>query len=885
VLAVELFLIRQALRQLRRRGVLRMLWRIRLIGGLALEREGSGQAITLFRSRKTAGLLAYLALFPRRHTRETLIALFWPEDELEQGRQSLRTALTSLRKQLEPPDIRPGSVLEATRTHISLHPNAIITDVAELERAIKQRDVATVQRLAIAPLLPEFYDDWAIDAAERLAALLSDQPASELASVERATERSVVIAPKRIGVPPSLDRFFGRVSEQGALKALFDSGISLITLIGAGGAGKSRLATEIAAQWSGMSAFVALADLEHADRIAEQVAARLGTPQSNEPALQRAASVFASEAAPLLVLDNLEQLVGTELSLFLQSLRALAPQLRILVTSRQRLGVRGERLVPLPSLPLPEKDVRLVDLASVPSVALFLDRAQSCRGDFQLTLRNAESISQLLSLLDGMPLAIELAASWIGVLTPDQMRERYQASLLSLGARKGRTEAEGRHRSLWATALWSYNLLPENLQHLFCALSVFRGGGTTGAIQSVASPESTAIEEAIVRLSERSLVRLTDGNARYTLPEALREFAQERLSEDKDKSAETTKRHATYFTQLSLQLEKQLATVEQHAALKQCDLETNNFLAAFDGTLEDFSVDGARQALSLSSALWRFWEPRGLLIIAKNTLEKALAHPRSQDSTLCESCARVLGGLGIIAIRQCDYESAERYQEEALRLRRFLADPTGVAIALNNLAMVHSASENYAATQECLTEAALILRTASDHFRLSTVLNALGKACLLQSQFDIADGYFSEAESLQRESNNKIGLVYTLINRATYYDLCQDTDSEFRLLLEALTLCRELGDVLNGATAILNISDILLKDLSQTASVSELEKIIFLISLGESARTKNSIALVTSDYSRREQVNKIIRPRLDPALYAAAELHGRNAEWHGDIDL
>lgn len=824
-----------------------MLWRVRLLGGLALERDGF-PPVTHFRSRKTAGLLAYFALFPGQHSRERLIDLFWPDDPLPQGQQSLRAALTSLRRQLEPPELRAGSVLLATRTHAGLHPSAVSTDVAELEAALKAGDRARAERLALGPLLPDFYDDWAITAAEALTARLERLGVAEAG----ATPRPIVpdLLHKRLGVPPSLDRFFGREAERAQLQELLLVGVP-VTLTGPGGSGKTRLATELALRWEGTCVFVALADVHEASELPERLARLL------DVRAEGITVALEAESAPLVVLDNTEQLTGAVLKAFVLSLRTALPQLRLLITSRQRVGFPGERLLPLAALPLPNSDAQLTSLASVPSIALFVDRAQACRGDFQLTLRNASALVELVQTLEGVPLGIELAASWTGVLTPSQLSERVKASRLALPARRGRA---GRHDSLWAVAHSSYTLLSPELQRLFRLLSVFRGGATLAAIAAVV--EEKQVEEAVLRLSERSLVRQTLGETpRFALPEALREFAAERLSEVAEEDV-ALGRHATFFMAHAEGLESELATERQGQALAQSDREFDNFAAAL-------AHADAEQALRLSSALWRFWESRGRLREAERALTEALAHPDASAPALLDSRARALGGLGVVRVRQRDYAGALVAQEAALAIRREQAEPVGIAVALYNVGMVASASGDFERAGALYDEALLLLRPTGDTHRLSTMLMARGNLEVRRKQPLLGLPYLEEARRVQTDTGNVMGLVYTLMALAALRYELGELDTELRLYEEVLPLCVAINDVVNGATALLNMTETLMEQ------EADPERVVFLAALGESTRRKHGIPLLPADDERRAK----LAPLLEQPRYALLWARGEATDW------
>lgn len=639
------------------------LWRICLLGGLTLEREGQ-PPITRFRSRKTAALLAYLALYPRQHTRESLTDLFWPDVPLEQGQQSLRSSLASLRRQLEPPGVRSGTVLEAGRLQIALNREAFVTDAAEFVAAVRRGDIRRARTLYTGPLLPEFYEDWAVFESERYRDMFERLTVAEtpVPSSPTSPETMDDVAPEaeRVAVPLLLDRFFGRDEELARLLALPAAWGGLTTLLGPGGSGKTRLAVETARRWPGTVWFVQLADCIDPEEAPERIATAVGLAGGARSALERIGDGLRAAPGSLLVLDNLEQIAGIILAGVVAALRRAAPSSRILATSRQRLVVPGEQLVAVVPLALPRATggeeisaAELVGLAQTPSVALFVDRAQSCRADFQITPRNADAVVALVTLLEGVPLALELAASWVGIFTPRQMYERLSETFGWLEARQPVAEKAGRHRSLWAVASWSYTLLGEDLRTVFRRLSVFPGGATLEAAQEVCE---LAAGDALSRLLERSLVRsVPEDDAltpRFTLPEALREFAAERCAAEEDDTT-LRLRHQHYF---------QNWLTEQNREQASIIVEMPNLMAAqqYAGRCGEFAAQ-----IVMVRALWRPLYHAG----AWEQGERLLAEGRAAAEQIGDS--RALADFGMagatFAFLRADYPAARRAKEEAAR--------------------------------------------------------------------------------------------------------------------------------------------------------------------------------------------------------------------------
>jgi predicted ATPase len=853
-----------------------MLWKITLLGALALERTGH-PAITRFRSRKAAGLLAYLALYPGQHAREMLIGLFWPEDEVAQGQLNLRVTLNSLRKQLEPPGVRAQSVLISTRTHVGLNSDAYTTDVSALRQAIKNGDVATIESFASLELLPGFYDDWSVMESERLIVLLSQIPNSRAITPKVATVPTILVEKspqkgERIGMPAHLDRFFGRETERENLQKIFSSGVKNITIQGAGGSGKTRLAAMFAAQWEGDCAFVSLTDIVDPERLLDAICLTcLGTPAKGD-ALDEITAYFAERNNPLLILDNLEQLSGTTLVRVLGQLRQRLPDLPLLLTSRQRVRLAGERLFPLATLPLPQVNAPLEQLALVPSMALFVDRAQAYRGDFQLTLRNAPPLAGLIQILEGVPLAIELAATWIGLFTPTQILEQVQASVISLKSRRERTETKGRHESLWAVAQWSYNLLTPDLQSLFCHLALFRGGADVEAIQTVC--QNPQPEDALVRLMERSLLRVDNETGRFSLPEALREFALQQVFDSQRQDSEW--RHAIYFGELAYNLPR-VGSTEKNQALLRCDQEFGNFQIAFERSLALSNRDGALNALRIPGSLWYIWESRGMLREARQMLQSALDHantlPLTEDEESAPLLAEAWAGLGTVCVRVQEVESAKESYQKALAISRKYNMSLKIAISLTNLGNIYAALDDFAPAEAYLLES-LQLRRAHNLRGVLNALLGLSTLYVYWEKWDKAGAYLTETHTEQQEQNDKFILPFILVCQTGLHMSMKNLDQAILSCRESLTACKATNNLLCAATSIINMASALYQQ-----GDPDFEYLIFLHSLAHTMREENGIALRTLEQEWRDTVQNTIRPKLGEEKYQEAVARGQNANW------
>ncbi len=823
---------------------------IGLLGGLRIEM--SGASVSRFRSQKTGALLAYLACHNKRtHPREELCDLFWPDDDLEAGRRSLRVALSSLRRQLEPPPTPPNSVLVADRLNVRLNPAAAVTDVARFETALRDADQAKKRgdaagqaellgraiALYAGPFLPGYYDDWVIEAREHLEALHQAARIEIAASAAAGGKTSPALpaapdAPRRDdALPLLLSRFFGRESEVARLRDLLDRpNLRCLTLTGSGGIGKTRLALETArtlAARNGRAAwFVPLTDLSDARRVLVAVRDALDLPRSNggdEDPLPQITTRLSGEPAPLLVLDNFEQIAGPEGARQVTALLNALPRLSCLVTSRRRVGVAGERLFAVGPLPLPAEDDRsnddafLARLAALPSVQLFVDRAQAVSPDFGLTRRNAGALADLVNRLDGLPLALELAAAWSQVLSPAQMRERLDDRFALLAARPQRRGGRGaldktdRHRSLHATIAWSFDLLPPDLRRRFARLSVFRGGWTGEAAAAVTG-EPGSVHDDLARLRERSLLLTDDahdGRLRFRMLESLRAFADEQLSDEEREAARRA--HVTHFCGLADAAAARMRGPEQAAWLARLEADHDNLRAALDNLLarsaaHDDDDEAAKTSLRLAGALRRFWEVKGHLSEGRERLLAALAAPGAGMPS--PERASVLNGAANIARLQGDFAASQTLLEEDLAISQTLNDRPRAGATLNTLGLLARERGETDQARALLLESLAILRGTDNCEGVAITLNSLGLLATDQGDLAAARQWLEESLQLRRAQGDVIGTSVALMNLGNVAYYAKDFTSARDAYAASLAAKRDLGDKQGAAFALINLGSV-----------------------------------------------------------------------------
>jgi predicted ATPase len=526
------------------------------------------------------------------------------------------------------------------------------------------------------------------------------------------TPRTLDARPNNL--PAQLTSFVGREEKVAEVKRLLERA-RLLTLTGAGGTGKSRLALQVAAElldgFGDGVFFVDLSSVTDPALVPSAVARALRVPEvPGRPVLQ-AVQDHLRDRELLLVVDNFEQVA--EAGPLVEELLGAAPALKVLVTSRVALSLRGEQEYLVPPLDLPDSQ-RLPDLQALgelEAVRLFVERARAVRPGFRLTAQNAEAVAEITVRLDGLPLAIELAATRTKVLTPEQMLPRLQQrlSVLTSGAR---TLPE-RQRTLRGAIAWSHDLLDTPARGLFARLSVFAGGWTIESAEAVCDPGELGLDalDGLTSLVDQSLVRRTDaadGQPRFWMLETLREFAREQLEAGGDLDL-VRRRHGEHFLGLAVEAEPHLTADDQRAWLDRLDLEQANLRGALRWAVDAGEADRAQQA---AGALWRFWQQRGHLAEGRRWLDELLALPAGQGRTAAR--AKALTAAGGIAWWQEDIAAARGFYRDALAIERELGDPGRTADALYNEGFVAGAGGDFATAGRLFQESLELFRGAGD---------------------------------------------------------------------------------------------------------------------------------------------------------------------------
>lgn len=665
-------------------------WTVRLLGGLRCD-DGT-VVLQRLPSRAATALLARLALWPDRvHAREELVELLWPGVALDVGRNRLRQVLSTLRSLLEPAGQPVRPVLQADRHGVRVVPGSLACDVHRFEALVRARRPAEALAAYGGALLPGFYDDWIDEERCRLAALQADceaacrgpgavrEPTADAEVAAAAADAGS--APARRAGPPDtrtgaaarsiphyLTRLFG-VDDQAARLQREVLGQRLVTMVGAGGCGKTRLASELARALAGsdaqaretgavldLVAFVPLVACRDAGDLLAALQSALPVRTGGADALVQG----LEDRRVLLVLDNCEQLDSTAAAL-LARLLARLPGLHVLATSRRPLGIDGEQLHALQPLPLPAPDADLAAAGANPALALFVDRARAVRADFHLGPGNRATLVALVRALQGLPLALELAASRVRAVSPAQMLERLRepapagrTPALDLLARSGpRAAADPRHASMAATLAWSWDTLEAPARRLLAVLTSFPAGAPLPALQALCPDQDVTL--SLEALGSSVLLHVQAGEqdapARASLPAPLREFAAARLTPDE--AGALRGRQRAWWTQWA----RSLGTTPSLPAVRR---ELPNLAAALvDAVADGASRDAVQLALALRPALTEVALPDRALAALAQALEQ------TKDG---ETASRGHTLLAWLHFEAGEREAAQRHADRALAL-------------------------------------------------------------------------------------------------------------------------------------------------------------------------------------------------------------------------
>jgi predicted ATPase/class 3 adenylate cyclase len=594
-------------------------------------------------------------------------------------------------------------------------------------------------------------------------------------------------------LPVQLTSFVGRGGEIAAVGELLDRA-RLVTLTGPGGTGKTRLALQVAAERLSRhedgAFFVELAPIADPSLVASAIASALAVREAVDRPLVETLKDAIRDKDLLLVLDNFEQVLDA--APFVTALLSAASRLRVLVTSRAVLHVHGEHEFPVPplSIPDPAQLPQLDALSQFEGVALFIERAMAVRPDFAVTAASAPAIAEIIARLDGLPLAIELAAAKAKLLGAEAILGRLGSRLAFLGG--GPRDLPARQQTLRQAIDWSYSLIPMAEQGLLGRLSVFVGGWTVDAAERVCSPDELGVDafDALAALVDQSLVRREEaahGEPRFMMLETIREYAAERLEQSGDTAA-LRRRHLVYFTELAEAAEPSLT--KDPKVIDRVGHDHDNYRTALGWAIE---MDDAELGMRLGYALWRFWHQRGHLREGRQWFERLLALPTAAPRSAARG--KGLTGAAGVAYWQNDYAAAESWYEEAEAIYRELGDPAALADALYNVGTMAAIRGDMPTVFAKLGEGATIGRDLGDDAIVARFLQAEGYMAFMVDDLERARPLLEEALGKAEVGDDRMATAaahHTVAQVARLDGRLEDAARHYRRSIESF---QELGDV------------------------------------------------------------------------------------------
>ncbi|MGY1616772.1 BTAD domain-containing putative transcriptional regulator [Geodermatophilus sp. SYSU D00691] len=741
-----------------------------------------------------------------------------PSGQAEIARlEELRLAALEARIDADLAAGRSAELIGELRTLVAAHPlreHLRAQLVLALYRSGRQAEALAVLRNARRDLVEE----------------LGIEPGSELQDLERATLRQdpalrVSAEPDNVlgpaPPPPQVGLtaggatpFVGRRHELAVVQAMLrQPDVRMLTLTGPGGAGKTRLAVEaatrMAAAFGDDLVVVDLATTRDPRLVMAAVAEALGLRQT---APSRAAAVVAErlrQRRMLLVLDNVEQVLDA--APCFADLLAAAPAVKMLVTSRKRLAIRDEHVFAVPCLALPVAGAGLPALAGSEAVTLFVERASTARPGFALTQANAASVAELCVRLDGLPLALELAAARTPLLSPRAIVARLGRRLDLL--RTGERDAPERHRTLRAAIQWSYDLLQPGVQRLFTAMGVFVGGFTIDSLQEVAGADDLDVVEAVDELVAANLLRPTDvvgDEPRFDMLETIREYAVDLLAHS-DRAQDLAERHARRYLRLAERAERALRGPDQVRWLEILDAEHDNLRAALSHGSDRADPD---VGLRTAAALWRFWQVRGHVHEGRLELQRLLT--TTNGSAAAVAAARLSAAR--CAFMQGDFEALQGFLATSIPEHRRLGDDYSLGFALMILGAATGARGRHEHGAALLEEALAISRRSGDAWLWSSCQGYLG--IVLSAGGDLTAGRLALEDGLReaRHLRDDRCIGWMLIGLGRIAMAGGDRTQARERLVEARAVQERLGDVWGITTSLHELAALALDEGDQQAA-------------------------------------------------------------------
>jgi predicted ATPase len=700
---------------------------------------------------------------------------------------------------------------------------------------------------------------------EAVRACMGGQPVAPPPRPVRASTITARTLAAFVNFPTEPSPLIGRDEELDAIVGLARGpDVRLVTLTGPGGTGKTRLVLAVAAELAteaGRAFFVDLAPVSDPSIVGSAIATVLGVEETHDlPLVEGIARRLGNDPA-LLVLDNFEQVLPA--AGLIHELLAAAPGLTALVTSQAPLRLREEREFPVPPLAVPEAGGEGT-IGDSPAVEFFLDRARAVKPGFELTDQNAADIAGICRRLDGLPLAIELAAARVKLLSPQAILSRLEKTLELLTG--GAHDLPTRQRTLRDAIDWSYNLLEPSEQALLARLGVFAGGCSLEVADAVCGDQMKLGEvfEGLASLVDKSLIRQSDGadgEPRFRLLETIREYARERL-EAQGELDELHRRHADRYLELVLAAEPELTRANQALWLNRLDEENDNIRAALTWALASGEVE---LGLQLAGALVRFWSTRGLMGEGRHWLADALA---ASEGVSPGTLAKAYFASGYAALGEGDFVPAKDAFERSLELAREVADRSAEAATLAQLAWLAMSAGQYEEASELAEKSTELATETGDKLTASGALSTLAEIAAANDDYEEAVRLFERGLALRRGLGDKRLIANSLLRLGRAELTRGDDDRATALLEEGLALARQVRDTWSISVAVANLGRVQLRTNGDPARAHAL-----LVEGLKLARDRNDKRVAAECVQGLAAVNAIEgRAREAARLFAAAEL-------------
>ncbi|MGH2806701.1 MAG: tetratricopeptide repeat protein [Actinomycetota bacterium] len=710
--------------------------------------------------------------------------------------------------------------------------------------------------------------------AEELEALVKDDLALmltehfEMAGGPAPTVTVPVAEKPRFALPIQPTVFVGREAEAAAVRELLaDPDVRLLTLTGPGGIGKTRLAFEVAQEiqdrYADGMAYALLGQVREPSLVLPTIARAVGARESAKGSVLDALKEALGDKDILLILDNFEHVLDA--GPHLAELLAACPGLTVLVTSRSALNLRSEHEFEVPPLDLHRPGHLEVGLdAPSEAVRLFVDRAKSANAAFELTEENEQIIREICARLDGLPLAIELAAARARLLTPELMLQKLhnRLELLSRGPR----DLPARQQTLRALLDWDYELLDEHRRLTLRRLAVFVGGFSLAAAEQVLLEPEEMIDvlESVDSLVRKSLIRQQEalyGEPRFGMLNSIRDYALEKLTETGEEAA-LRDRHAEYFLELALQANARLREADQKRWLDTLEAEHGNMRVALRWLADSGQTE---LEMELAGNLARFWEFRGYLTEGQQRLEGALSRATSPPPELRALC---LDGAGILARSQGELKRASILLEECISLRRELGDIRALAGSLKNLGTIYADRGDLATTRRLYEEALGLYRDATDDFGVAILQNNIGVLDTYEENWDDAGSLYDESLKFFRGHGDTQGVARGLMNLGEVRMMQGALEEAEDMLKESFVLFEEIGSRWDIAYVLEGMGHVV-------ARRGRPEDAAKLYGAAESLREVLGSPLPPNEIETYEKHVARAREAMDAAAFEAAWLQGR----------